>query len=431
MGSNPTPRIILPVALSSRQVLGLLTIPWRKPWSLPLELSSSGKPPQPVSISYLKCVEVEPIFRNHYLIVCSRSSMVPRSRLRPLLLALGVLLLTLVPVSSLPVARACINPPTVCTTPDFELSMEAPDATVNQGNPPLALANIYGFSNAYFSGNVNLNLTISPENLNGPVLTLEDPVLSFIPAVFRGSGVLISAGLATPLGNYTVTVTGKGDNITHTTSFVLIVASPIPPDNFTIALYPIPTQFQPRGHSDVTIQVFRNGPPHMVPIDLTVELNLTITPSGLVATGFPGSVYIGTYDGIGTTFSVQSSSTTAPGVYTLNATGTNYQRSQSLSHSATVTINVAIPSPQKPPPNSSSGPSTPQPDSHPKASTHSTRLSTLKGALSILATMINKPIFWTFATGVGAFTILSLTAVAIVIRGNRRKQSRPSNWKDL
>jgi hypothetical protein len=45
--------------------------------------------------------------------------------------------------------------------------------------------------------------------------------------------------------------------------------------------------------------------------------------------------------------------------------------------------------------------------------------------------MTNKPIFWTFATGVVAFTILSLTAVAMVIRRNRRKQLRPSNWNDL
>jgi hypothetical protein len=354
-----------------------------------------------------------------------------RPHLQSLSLTLGVLILALVSMSTFPMVRACINPPDSCTTPDFELSMEAPDAVVNQGNPPLALAIIYGFSNAYFSGNVNLNLTISPKNLNGPVLILEDPVLSFIPSVFRGSGVDISAGLNTPQGNYNVTVTGTGGNVTHTTGFVLTVAPPIPPDDFTVALYPIPTQFQLGGHSDVTIQVFRNGPPHMVPIDLTVELNLTITPSGLVATGFPGSVYIGTYDGIGRTFSVQSSSTTAPGVYTLNATGTNYQRSQSLSHSAIVTINVAIPSPQKPPPNPSSGPSTPQPDSHPTASTPSTGLSTLKRAFSILAAMTNKPIFWTFATGVVAFTILSLTAVAMVIRRNRRKQLRPSNWNDL
>jgi hypothetical protein len=357
--------------------------------------------------------------------------MTSRSHLQPLSVTLGVLILALVSMSSFPVVRACINPPDSCTTPDFELWMEAPDAVVNQGNPPLALATIYGFSNAYFSDNVNLSLAVTPNVVNGPTLTLEDPVLSFIPAVFRGSGVDISAGLNTPQGNYNVTVTGTGGNVTHTTGFVLTVAPPIPPDDFTVALYPIPTQFQPGGHSDVTIQVFRNGPPHMVPIDLTVELNLTITPTGLVATGFPSSVYIGAYDGIGTTFSVQSSSTTAYGTYTLNATGTNYQRSQSLSHSAIVTINVAIPSPPKPPPNPASGSSTPQPGGNPNASTPSAGTSTLKGLLVILAANVNKPVFWIFVTGVVAFTILSLTAVATVMRRNRRKQSRPSNWKDL
>src|SRR5260370_38325745 len=110
-----------------------------------------------------------------------------REDLKWLWVTAGVLILELVPMSTFPMVRACINPPDSCTTPDFELSMEAADAVVNQGNPPLALAIIYGFSNAYFSGNVNLNLTISPKNLNVPVLILEDPVLSFIPSVFPGS----------------------------------------------------------------------------------------------------------------------------------------------------------------------------------------------------------------------------------------------------
>ncbi len=343
--------------------------------------------------------------------------MVPRPQLRPLLLALGVLFLTLVPISSLPVARACINPPSTCTAPDFELSMESPDATVNQGNPPLALANIYGFSNAYFSGNVNLNLTIAPNNLNGPVLTLEDPVLSFIPAVFRGSGVLITAGLTTPLGNYTVTVRGTGGNITHTTRFVLTVAPPIPPDDFTIALYPIPTQFHLGGHSDVTLQVFRKGAPHMVPIDLIVKLNLTIIPSyGLVVTGFPSSVYIGTYDGIGTTFTIQSILTTPPGEYILEATGTNYQRSQSLSHTAIVTLSVTN-DPSQPPPYTP--PSRPQPSSQPNSS--STVGSTLSGLFTILTTSIPMYFLWSFAISIVAATTLSLTVLAIHIRGNQKK----------
>lgn len=334
--------------------------------------------------------------------------MASTSHLRPLPLTLGVLVLVLLPMSGFPVVRACINPPDACTTPDFELSMEDPAATVNQGNPPLALAIIYGFSNAYFSGNVNLSLAITPNVVNGPTLTLENPVLSFIPSVFRDSGVEISAGLNTPRGNYNVTVTGTGNNGTHTTFFVLTVAPPIPPDDFTLALYPTPTQFQPGGHSDVTIQVFRNGPPHMVPIDLTVELNLTIRPkSELVATGFPGSVYIGTYDGIGTTFRVQSFSTTAFGVYTLNATGTNYQRSQSLSHFAIATITVGIPPPPNPSRNPSSDPSTSQPSNN--------------GPFSVLAAMIHRPFFWYIVTGVVVYTLLSLTGVAIAIRRNRRK----------
>jgi hypothetical protein len=299
--------------------------------------------------------------------------------------------------------------------------MEAPDATVNQGNPPLALANIYGFSNAYFSGNVNLNLTIAPNNLNGPLLTLEDPVLSFIPAVFRGSGVLITAGLTTPLGNYTVTVTGIGGNITHTTSFVLTVAPPIPPDDFTIALYPIPTQFHPGGHSDVTLQVFRKGAPHMVPIDLIVRLNLTIIPSyGLVVMGFPSSLYIGAYDGIGTTFTIQSTLTTPPREYILEATGTNYQRSQSLSHTAIITLSVTNTPSQLPPYNPPAGP---QPGSQPNSS--STVRSGISGLFTLLTASISTQFLWSLAISIVAATTLSLTVLAIQIRRNK-KRPKPS-----
>lgn len=335
--------------------------------------------------------------------------MVSRCRRRPLLLVLAVLALNLVPLSSLTV-QACINPPSTCTTPDFEISMEAPDAVVNQGNQPLALAIIYVFSNAYYSGNVNLNLTTAPNLDNGPTLVLDHSVLSFIPSLFRDSGIEISAGLNTPLGNYTVTVTGSGGNVTHTTSFVLTVAPPIPPDDFTIALYPIPTQFQPGGHSDMTIQVFRKGPAQMVPIDLTVILNLTITPAvGLVASGFPRSAYIGAYDGIGTTFTIQSSSTTPAGVYTLNATGTNYQRSQSLSHSAIVTLTVMGSSSKAPPP-----PALPRSNS-----SAGNGVRTVNQLFSTLAAIIEQPLFQAIAIVALVSTVISVATIVALI-GRRR-----------
>jgi hypothetical protein len=158
----------------------------------------------------------------------------------------------------------------------------------------------------------------------------------------------------------------------------------------------------------------------MVPIDLTVQLSLNIIPSyGLVASGFPSSAYIGTYDGIGTTFTVQSAATTPPREYVLEATGTNYQRSQSLSHTAIVTINVTNPQAQPPARYPPPSPPPPQPSSQPNSS--SVVRSGLSGAFTLLAATMTMPLLWSIVIAVVAATLVSLTALSIYIRRTHRK----------
>ncbi len=126
------------------------------------------------------------------------------------------------------------------------------------------VTSLYGFS-----GYVNLSATVAPILSNGPTASF---YVSSVSVPSGGSGataILVSTVSNTPLGNYTVTITGTSGTLSHTTSFWLYVSAPYQPPDFVVTAHP----------SLVTAPLS----PHLV---VNVSSNITLTSLN----GFSGTI---------------------------------------------------------------------------------------------------------------------------------------------
>src|SRR6266568_1313335 len=89
-----------------------------------------------------------------------------------------------------------------------------------------------------FSGYVNLAASISPIVTNGPLVSLSIPTVS-VPTGGSGySELVVSTVSTTPVGNYTVTITGTSGTLSHTISVWIVVSVPYQPPDFRIQANP-------------------------------------------------------------------------------------------------------------------------------------------------------------------------------------------------
>jgi len=104
---------------------------------------------------------------------------------------------------------------------DFDVAASPSSLEIMQGS--LGISSLFSFE-----GTVDLTASISPVRVDGPTFSL-DPSTVFVPA--RGSGtasLTVRTSAATPLGTYSVTVTGASGSQTHSVEFFVNVAT-VPP----------------------------------------------------------------------------------------------------------------------------------------------------------------------------------------------------------
>jgi len=109
---------------------------------------------------------------------------------------------------------------------DFDVAASPSSLEIMQGS--LGISTITLTSLFSFEGTVDLTASISPVRVDGPTFSL-DPSTVFVPA--RGSGtasLTVRTSAATPLGTYSVTVTGASGSQTHSVEFFVNVAT-VPP----------------------------------------------------------------------------------------------------------------------------------------------------------------------------------------------------------
>ncbi len=147
---------------------------------------------------------------------------------------------------------------------------------------------------------------------------------TFTPASVTGSGtstIAIQTSSSTPSGNYSIQVTGVSGSLSHSVTFTFAVT------DFSVTLIPGSRGVTPGASASFTVNVASlnsfTGSVALSASGLPAGVNATFTPASLTNSG-------------SSTLSVQTSSGTPAGTYSLGITGT----SGSLAHTALATLIV-------------------------------------------------------------------------------------------
>ncbi|MDG0833206.1 beta strand repeat-containing protein [Roseateles saccharophilus] len=202
---------------------------------------------------------------------------------------------------------------TITSLPDFSIAASPASATVAAGGSASS-----SISTAVTAGSA-ATVSLSVSGLPGGATAGLSP-----PSVTAGgsSTLTVNAGTAAP-GSYTLTVTGVEGTKTHSTAFVLTIASP--PD-FSIAASPSSLALAAGGSGSSTISTAVTAGSAA-----TVALAISGLPSGATGSLSPASVTAGS----SSTLTVNAG-TAAPGSYTVSVTGTE----GAASHSTSVTVTI-------------------------------------------------------------------------------------------
>jgi hypothetical protein len=140
----------------------------------------------------------------------------------------------------------------------------------------------------------------------------------------QSSTLTISTTQATPPGSYTVTVTGTGTDVTHSTTIALTVN---PPDDFSMSADPnsFTLNAGDSGQSAISTTITHGGPQ-------TVTLSISGLPAGASGSFDPNPIQ----SGDGSTLTISTSQSTPGGTYTLTVTGTGTE----VTRTATISLTV-------------------------------------------------------------------------------------------
>jgi PKD repeat protein len=209
---------------------------------------------------------------------------------------------------------------------DFSISSTPSSFSVTQGASGTSTITI--MSHGAFAGTVTLTSTISP---SGPTVSVNPNTVTVSAGGSGTSTLTVSSQSNTPLGNYTVTVTGSSGSLSHsTTILVAVIAVTVAPD-FSISGSPSSITI-PRSSSG-TFNISLTG---INGFSGTVNLSTSTTASGPRTSLSQTSINL-PLGGSGTsTLTVRTLKKTHLGSYSVTVTAT----SGSLSHSITFTVTV-------------------------------------------------------------------------------------------
>lgn len=201
----------------------------------------------------------------------------------------------------------------VNAAPDFTLAESPASQTVAQGGSTTYGTTITGTNG--FSGQVTLSVSGLPAGANGN--------FSVNPATTTSTLTVTTDPAATPVGTYTLTITGTSGSLTHTKTVTLVVSTP----DYTLSASPTTLSITQGASGTSTIT-----------INPTLGFNgqVTLSVAGL-PTGATGtfSVNPATTTSV---LTVATAATTPAGTSTLTITGT----SGTLTHTTTISLTVKV-----------------------------------------------------------------------------------------
>ena len=206
-------------------------------------------------------------------------------------------------------------------SPDFSMSASPVTVAVTpggaSGGSTVTVTSLNGFSSA-------VGLTVSCPT--GLTCTMTPTSVTPASGGTATSALSVSASAGTAAGNYTATVTGTSETLSHSTSVTVAV------QDFSVSANPTSVSITQGQNGTSTISVTAaNG------FSGSVALSATGCPTGATCSFSPSSVNPGS----SSTLTVATTSSTPGGTYTVSVTGT----SGTLSHSTGVSVTVTAPAP--------------------------------------------------------------------------------------
>lgn len=137
---------------------------------------------------------------------------------------------------------------------DFQLVMEVPTMTAQQGGAP-QVQSVQATPINGFNGTINLAVTGLPSGVTLLPSTLS-PIT--VGSAFQGTGFQVAASLNAALTTSTITVTGTSGAISHSVTFTISVRQAAP---FSIQLSPSSVSLTPGSATTATVAVASNAKP--------------------------------------------------------------------------------------------------------------------------------------------------------------------------
>src|SRR2546425_7431373 len=209
---------------------------------------------------------------------------------------------------------------------DFSISSSPSSFSIARGASSTSTITV--MSLGAFAGTVTLSPTISP---SGPTFAVNPNTVTVSAGSSGTSTLSVSTQSTTPLGNYTVTVTGSSGSLSHSTTILVAVTAAAAVPDFSMSGSPSSFTIPPSSSGTFNLTLTSmNG------FSGTVNLSVSISSPGPKTSLSQTSVNLSSGGSGGSILTIRTLKKTHVGSYSVTVTAT----SGSLSHSITFTVTV-------------------------------------------------------------------------------------------